>query len=354
MLPLFYHPESETNTSTLSSTDVDFSILEDDVIVYIGAGISGFSLLGSSFVIISYIKFPRLRSFAFQLILMVAISDFIRAVSYILTPSIDESLCIPQAVLSSFSAFASLLWVGSIAFTIQRTLLWNHSVSINLRQNLQYHIFIWGISAVLTLLPFTTGDYETSDVLWCWITFQTQSGVLWALVCYYVPLWLMMCYLIYVYSKIWWMLKARPLLKSGGIDSWKPKHRLVTQRRMAVYPTIFFFAVVCTSMDRLYQLIWVRRNFGLALLHIIMGNLQGLLNAFAYGFTAAVRLEWIAYYCPSRSAHDHYVSFNEDWRGGSSIDLEPPNVSRDNINYDYQLVDESKSSKTKILKTVSR
>jgi len=323
MMPEFnYYTESEAITSPFNSTSIDFSQSEAELIAQLGTGIAAVSVVGSLFIIVSYMKFPKLRSFAFELILMVAISDFLRACAYILSPLIDPYFCRTQAAIMRFSETASILWVGSIAFTVHRTLLKDNSVSLGRRIKVKYHIFCWGISCVFTLLPFTTGDYESSDVVFCWVTNQTISGVLWAVACYYVPVWLVLCYLIYVYSKVWWMLKLRPLVKAGAIDSKKPKYRLITQKRMAMYPASFFLAIAFTTLNRVYQLILKKQNFYLVLFHVVASNLQGLLNSLVYGFTTAVRIEWIAYYCPRRRVVDCYVSFNEDWRGTSHTELE--------------------------------
>jgi len=291
---------------------------EDDVIAQLGAGIAIVSMIGSTFIIISYINFPRLRYFAFELILMVAIADFLRAFSYILTPRLDPSFCRPQALLMTFSELASILWVGSIAFTIHRIFL-KEDFSIENTHHLKYHFFCWGVSLVATVLPLITHDYDTENPLWCWIKFDKDRkyGIMWGLVCYYVPCWVVLFYLAHVYIKVWRILKARPIVRNRNSPK-NPKHHLVTQTRMAVYPTIFFFTIICCSIDRLYQ--WAHegdRNYYLAVLDVVTINLQGFINSLVYGCTSAVRMEWMACFCPkltNNGASDHYVCFDEEKR----------------------------------------
>jgi len=321
------HTELEALASPGNSTSSYFSNSEEELIAQLGAGIAGVSVLGSLFIVASYVKFPKLRSFAFELILMVAISDAFGAFAYILSPLIDPYFCKPQAALMRFSETASIFWIGSIAYTVHHTLIRNKTVSLGRRIKAKYHIFCWGISCVFTFLPLTTGDYATSNVVLCWMSNLTLSGEIWTIACYNVPVWLVLFYLIYVYSKVWWILKARPLLRAGAISSKKPKYRLITQKRMAMYPVIFFLAIGFTTLDRVYQLIRKKQNFYLSLLKVVTINLQGLLNSLVYGFTTAVRIEWIAYCCPNSRVFDRYVSFDEDWRGASLTELELSNKS---------------------------
>jgi len=278
----------------------------------VAACVAGVSLMGSLFIIISYFTFPSLRSFAFKLILMVSISDFLREVSYLLSSSISSSLCYPQAVLMTFGEVASILWVGSIAYTIHRIFLWDKRLSIETTHLVRYHIFCWGLALILMILPFTTNDYEKDDPLWCWITFDTSTGVAWAFVCYYIPVCLILFYLMFVYTKVWLLLKSEDIVRE---NTGRPKHQLVTQTRMAIYPTVFFSTIIFAFIDRSYELVRGKRNFYLAMFHAITINLQGLMNALVYGFTTAVRMEWLACFCPQLRAHTEdiqYISLQDE------------------------------------------
>lgn len=308
-------PFTQETTSSLMSTIIstqEFSDSEETMISNIAAGIAAVSLIGSLFIIVSYITFPELRSFAFELILMVAISDSLRSSSYVLSQTINSNLCYPQAVLMTFGEVASILWVGSIAYTIHRIFLWDERLSIENTHLVRYHIFCWGMAIILTILPSTTHDYESKDAFWCWIKFNTDTGVIWALVCYYIPVWLILCYLMFVYHKVWMRLKSEGVVRE---NTGRPKHQLVTQTRMAVYPTVFFATIIFACIDRMYELVGGRRNFHLALFHAITINMQGLINAFVYGFTTAVRMKWFACLCPQLivdDANGGYISLKDE------------------------------------------
>jgi len=311
--------ESATEQTVSPTTSpTTFSYDQQDIIYYFGATTAGVSILGSTFIIISYISFPRLRSFAFELILMISFSDFLRALSYILTPMVCPSFCEIEALLMTFSELSSILWIGSIAFTINRIFLCE-DFSLEKTHRMKYHLVCWGISIAMTMLPLTTHSYEMTSETWCWITFDTSSGKIWAFACYYIPVWLILLYLVRVYYKFWMVLKNIRLSSDMKIV---PNTRLVTQTRMAVYPTIYFFTIICACFDRLFELVSGRRQFFLALMHIITINLGGFGNAIVYGLTESVRLEWVAWCCPSLKHHgsrlDHYICFEDANRSEST------------------------------------
>jgi len=312
MLQSLLNPESNP---TFSPTT--FAYDQQDIIFTCGAATAGVSIAGSTFIILSYISFPRLRSFAFELILMISISNFLCALSYIITPMVSPVLCEAEAVLMTFSELASIFWVGSIAFTINRIFLCDDSLSLEKTHRKKYHIFCWGISLFMCLLPFTTHSYETKSDTWCWITFSTTPGKIWAFVSYYIPVLVILWYLVHVYYKFWKVLnRIAPVDEPESLFN----TRLVTQTRMAVYPTIFFFTIICACLDRVFEIVSGRRSFCLALLHIVTINLGGFANAIVYGLTTAVRMEWVACCCP-RLEHqdtlDYYVHFEDENRSES-------------------------------------
>ena len=78
-----------------------------------------FSLLGSSFIIISWIKFRTLRNFAFEQVLNMAAADLgISLTDFLGNPSEGGSLCTLQGLLQQFFELASVLWTTVIAFNL--------------------------------------------------------------------------------------------------------------------------------------------------------------------------------------------------------------------------------------------
>lgn len=71
---------------------------------------SALSFVGSLFVIFCYLYFKSVRTFAFKLVFLLAISDAGFAVSYFMDDPLDNTpLCTIQAVVTSFFSVASVL-----------------------------------------------------------------------------------------------------------------------------------------------------------------------------------------------------------------------------------------------------
>ena len=58
---------------------------------------------------------------------------------------------------------------------------------------------------------------------------------------------------------------------------------------MQLYPLILIFCWFWATINRIHGIFESKSPFWLQALHIFFGNLQGLLNAFVYGFTDKVK-----------------------------------------------------------------
>lgn len=96
----------------------------------------GISFLGSAFIIVSYTSFKQLRNFALQLVLYLAVADFILSGAALLSlirgenalkPASDgepmDTLCYIQAPLIEYSFLSAVLWVDIIAWAIYSTVM---------------------------------------------------------------------------------------------------------------------------------------------------------------------------------------------------------------------------------------
>jgi len=151
----------------------------------------GFSLAGTLFVIASHLLFPRLRSNAFEFVVMLGFSDLMSNLAYLIKPDehISAEWCTTQAFFLTFSWCASSMWYFWIAFTIHKIFLQAWSDIEKCRHLMQRyrcraHLTTWFIALFLALLPLTTattdnpnGMYEPSRKwnvdnpapLWCFI-----------------------------------------------------------------------------------------------------------------------------------------------------------------------------------------
>jgi hypothetical protein len=101
-----------------------FSASQDrvlDVALYISCGLS---MIGSIFIILTFILFPKTRTFGTKLIFFLSISDFFTSLSWF--PSdIDYDLCMFQASILQFFMVASYFWSLSIAISLFQVISFN-------------------------------------------------------------------------------------------------------------------------------------------------------------------------------------------------------------------------------------
>ncbi len=152
----------------MGSSQSEFSDEDANLLGRINTAMAVFSLIGSSLSIICYIRFKELRSFAFKLILMLAISDWWNAVGNMigdgagLNADSGSPKCQFQAIVISYFELTSILWSAAIAFTLHRAFLLEDpaygGTTIDSRAKM-YHAFIWGFAFIMTLLPLTTDSY---------------------------------------------------------------------------------------------------------------------------------------------------------------------------------------------------
>jgi len=314
MLPPFYNDLSEyiicprysdvanfSNVSTFSNSE------ELQISLVVLLSVAGLSLISALFVVISYITLTRLRSFAYRLVLMVAIADVINSCSYISIFSLrftsSTLSCVRSMVraLQIFSEYASMFWVGAIVFTIDRVLFRDDSIEKARNYFCQLNIFCWGFSMILTGL----------HALY-WIKFEDEVYKWLYIIYHYLPIWLSLVYIAWVNCKIWRIFQSREYGKHGPGGSKKLKYRVITNTKLLVYPMVFFLVSLSSICDKTYQLISLKQNYTLALVHYIAASSKGLLDAFAFGWTYDVKVEWISRCCPNRMLDDKYVSIYED------------------------------------------
>jgi len=342
----------------------EFTEKEREQIMLLSLLCTIFSVTGSLFIIFSYLKFSRLRAFAFQLIVCLALADLLSALAWWIKPdeTIPEDLCIFQAFWLNFSKMAMNCWVACIAHMIQTSLLKDRSYEATRelmpKLRCRYHFFSWTFPLAVSAIPLATKSYESVDInapdgpqsppLWCWIKSYTLAGNIERIACFYGPAWIIFIYVLWVYCRTWNLLRTAPV---GISDSRKalnktkqgskkkktwwgktqvvhrvtssqewffnepadseasfttnsldyqqstedmpvPKHKLVTQSRIFVYPFAFMILLILQTLDRFYELVTEERSLVLCILNCFATRITGFVHAVIYGLTSAVWHEW--------------------------------------------------------------
>lgn len=149
------------------------------------------SLFASLLVCFSYLRWSELRSFAFRLVFFLVLSDALYALGNLLNDPATGTLCYLQSVIISFFGLASVLWSACIAFSLH--MAFQHE-RFEYEENMPtYHLVVWGLSALMTVLPLFTHSYGINNG-WCWISQGSEYSTLWRFVQLYIPIWVSIFY----------------------------------------------------------------------------------------------------------------------------------------------------------------
>ena len=270
------------------------------------------SLLGSLFIIFSYLKFARLRKFAFKLICYLSISDLMFSIAgFLIFNDADEvspHFCAFQGFALYYSSISTVFWTACIAYSLQSIVLRNNREIEKSEKKLLFVGYVLPI--LLAMIPLITYDYGPSSFItddkkrWCGIiriknirTGEIEvKGVILDWVVRFVPILLCFLFNAYMYFRVrrfFEGLEFRSDLKD------------IIKNKIKYFPLIPIF---CWSMEiilRILELIYMDQDKGIFdheyivyvdYLDSIFEKSHGLLNALVYGFTQYVREEWRSFF----------------------------------------------------------
>jgi len=260
-------------------SDTTFTNEEDSILNFVVIFTSTFSFLGALFIILAYWLLPKLQKFAFRLVFFMAWCDGFHALFRILDGSLaetdrkDNGSCTLLGFLTQFSSLSSILWVSVISYCIKEVVISRNQYVEDAM--MYYHVFVWGSSFVISVLPFCTKSYGPAGG-WCWID-DSAAGTAWRFISFYLPLWSVITYICYVYYRTLQHLA----------NSMK-----TVLNRMKYYPAVLLCAYFFATINRLSQ-VFVNATFTLTLLHYFFTSLGGFFNSIVYGWTPTVRVELV-------------------------------------------------------------
>ncbi|OMJ85000.1 hypothetical protein SteCoe_13775 [Stentor coeruleus] len=240
------------------------------------------SLLGSLSIILLFLSYKILRSYAFKLVFYMSLADTIRAIGFML-PSNPENFCLAQAFLTSFGSLSGLIWTSIIAICL-------YCVVIHETSNIQkYHILMIFIGYIIPLfiisLPATTNSYG-QDKGWCWIV-NDKYVYLWRIGGFYIFMLLVLIINIISYYKIISVIKSEINLLEQSPHELSSKQKLFN--RFKWYPLVIVICYLPLLSKRLFEIITNDTIYWLTMLSAITTSTIGLLNAICYGLTDNVK-----------------------------------------------------------------
>eukprot|EP00808_Paulinella_micropora_P012216 g65911.t1 len=169
-----------------ASSGNDFTVEQTAILEDISVTLSVFSFIGCLFIIFFYWKLREVRSFVFELVFWVAVSDAGFSIGKFLGDAggnenthlgASNALCVAQAFIISYFGLASMLWSAAIAFTLHMAFL-NGDARFRTPQVEQrwkwYHSICFGYPLLMACLPFSTDAYGDTGG-WCWIMNDTKD-----------------------------------------------------------------------------------------------------------------------------------------------------------------------------------
>jgi hypothetical protein len=245
------------------------------------------SILGASFIIVTYTSFKDIRNPASKLVLWLSVADLVLAIS-VISQSIFAQLeyCGWFAAWEYCFCISTYCWVCCIAHNMLLSLHTQHISKQQAREK-WYHLVSWGVPIAFTGFLLIQDEFGMVTA-WktCWIKDAWTNPYYY--VFYYVPLCGTYLFLVIVF----WIL-VRRLKKMGA-----PVDLVALVKRSATfYLVVFMFC---------WLNIWLSTTFvpivgAFPLWFVEVGStmypLQGFLDSIVYGLNGRVRAKYSEVFC---------------------------------------------------------
>lgn len=288
----------------------------EEQILNIGTTVaSSMSVLGSSFIIFTYFKFPKLRTMAYRLVLMLSIADVLFAMSYLFGATYEGGndecstsfSCYFESLTLQVFGVATLLWTCCLAFHVYGVLVnkWGR-VRIE-RLEKYYHFICWG-TAILSGVALASVDVIGHAGLWCWIPSDYPLA---RLAFWYGPLFVIILYNIVVYWRV--------SVALGDFATAEVKDKIVG--RLRLYVLVFLILHIPAVINRVQNYIAPDSPvFILGALQACIEPQQGFWNAVVYGLNKKVLQEYKRLRCcrKARGGGSGGLEMEEDFDVSSS------------------------------------
>lgn len=270
----------------------------EDTLLVIRCVSATLSIIGSCWVIITFIAYPQLRRFFSRLVLFLAVSDLWLCASVLLgqPPVPHYTKCMVQSAMGSFFGLSSVLWTAAIADALHRVVLCR-DLAVESGHEARLHVISWGVPLACLALIFSTGVYGQAGG-GCWIRNSALGSAL-RFLTFYVPLWLVVVYSSWVYWNATDIMERLLAEQDAAYASGEAvensrraemEHEQRSLKRLLVFPLLLVLCWAPSSIRRIIDIF--EPDFSVSVLDYLSSAvwpLQGLLNAVFYGATPAVR-----------------------------------------------------------------
>ncbi|KAJ3443274.1 g protein-coupled receptor [Anaeramoeba flamelloides] len=244
--------------------------------------VSSLSILGSLFMVTSYLTFRELRiSFTSKLIYLMSISNLFLGVSYLIS---IQGPCI-------FGAFLMQLWGQShilLHLMITLNLDYFSRKGKDLREKLKLIYAVgYGVPLVTAIIPFITKSYGSADGAWCWIKYD-ESGKYERLIFYYIIVSCCCVYEIFVLIRLilQWNGESNKNTNTLKYETYKEVRKKILLYIFSLivitFPGYINRSIQAFSNKESYIVLWQ--------IHTILSPSHGIINAIIYSFHEKMKL----------------------------------------------------------------
>lgn len=158
----------------------------------------------------------------------------------------NHTLCIIQGVGLQFFGCSVLCWYFCIALHLYLFVVRKYEV----KKSLYFHVFSWGVPAILTIIPYYCDAIELAGV-WCWLT--TKDSHTWEWTCFYGEMAIICILTSYMWFSL--VITVGRTISAVGLVEYE-KRRVAPYKHMIrhiLLVAIVFLIFVVTFTNRLYQ-----------------------------------------------------------------------------------------------------
>lgn len=302
---------STGNNST--SPAIGLSAEQIDTVDKISTVVQILSLLGSLFIIVTYLFLKKHRgALSFVLVFILSSVDLANQITDMLEPSGEQILamrqagppysvqCYIQSVGQGVLELSSVLWTTAMCATLYAVVEWKWEVRPTCKVLSWLSLVCFGVPIALTIAAGADGALGPSTS-WCYVT---DAKAYWRWILLYGPLWTAVLFNGIVYGRIYWRLKRTltTSAQSSATESQASRARIdAVMRRLVWYPAILVVVWFWPTVNRLNEAVTGRQVFALTLLQRTFSSSQGLLNALVSCFSESfsnlvrcnIRIAWL-------------------------------------------------------------
>ncbi len=267
------------------------------------------SVFGSGFIVATYFLPQPTPSISLKIIVSLSVADLVSSFVFIIDGvsraaepdecgGPDSALCILCAAAAQFFGLATVLWTGCLALSLHLSVLRRSQQAADPARLYRLMCYgVYGASGASLLIMGSAGALGPSGQ-WCWV----RLGEWWAgLLFYYLPL-----IAIGVYSAVVYVQTLSGLMhlhREASRNAASLGHELSRTAgavpglaaRLRAFLLVYGLIHLSQIANRVQEIVSPRAPvFALYLLQSLLGPMQGMGNAIAYGWSPRVRRLWAA------------------------------------------------------------